>query len=133
MYGRVFAVAILTASLANTADINCFAFGTGVSVDAGRLAHSADLRAATEVDATDGFISESSAAITGTAVAFLHHSRPTASTVLPGSTELYRPMDLSLGGRAIPELSSAGVLLFGLLLFVVGLADRRIRKRHRSK
>lgn len=132
MYGRVFALAILSACLANTADINCFAFGMGISVEARRLAQNADLRAF-EVDAADGGISESSAAIAGAAVAFLHHSRPTASNVVPASMEVYRPMDLSVSGRTIPEISSAGVLLLGLLLFVLGLADRRIRKRHRSK
>ena len=129
-YGRVFALAILSASVANAAAINTLGFSVGASLHASLQNPDPT---AIELDVTDGFMAESSAAITGAAVAFLRHSGPTASNVVPASMEIYRPMDFSIAGRSIPELSSAGVLLLGLLLFVVGLSDRRIRKRHRSK
>jgi hypothetical protein len=132
MYIRLAALVIVSASLANTADLYSFSFGTGFSGDAARLAQSPSPRPI-EVDVSDDFVSESSAAITGAALAFLRQSRPAASNVIPASMDPYRPIDSSLLSRALPELSSAGVLLIGLLLFVLGLADRRIRKRHRSK
>jgi hypothetical protein len=132
MYIRISALVILSASLANTADLYSFSFGAGFSVDGRRLAQSPN-PPPIEVDASDDSISESSAAITGAALAFVRHSRPVASNVVPASIEVYRPIDFSLASRSLPELSRTGVPLIGLLLFVLGLADRRMRKRHRSK
>jgi hypothetical protein len=132
MYLRLAALVILNASLANTADLYSFSFGTGFSVDGRQLAQSPN-PAPIQVNASDDSISESSDAITGAALAFVRHSRPAASNVAPASMEVYRPMDFSLASRSLPELSRAGVPLIGLLLFGLGLADRRIRKRHRSK
>jgi hypothetical protein len=128
MYLRVFALSVLSVSLASTAKPQSHSFKTGVEhfTSLGSCTGSGELA----IDTAHHFVMRCStvaisAPITGAP------SGIQESNIVPGS-DLCGPANLPVAGQSIQELST-GVLIMGLVLFVVGLTDRRIRKRRRPK
>jgi|SRR4051794_11674908 hypothetical protein len=128
MYLRVFALSALSVLLANTAKPQSDSFATGVErfTSLGSCAGSDELA----IDAEHHFVMRCSTAAISAPVSGAF-SGIDASNIVPGS-DLCGPANLPVAGQSIQELST-GVLIMGLVLFVVGLTDRRIRKRRRPK